>query len=58
MKSDHYFIQKNYPSGSSPGRFYGTAKLHKLKEMELYKIYHLDQIFQILGQLRTNQQKI
>jgi len=29
------FQYKNiYPSGSRPGRFYGTAKIHKLKENE------------------------
>ena len=28
---------KIYPTGSSPGRFYGTAKLHKLKKLKLKK---------------------
>ena len=45
---------KFYPAGSSPGRFYGTAKLRKVKDSGTVEDYRLDQLFQTLGHLRTN----
>ena len=33
--------QQIYPSGSNPGKFYGTAKVHKLKSTDQDKISKL-----------------
>ena len=33
-KSPSLFCSKIYPTGSSAGQFYGTAKLHRLKDNE------------------------
>ena len=30
--------KKIYPSGSNPGKFYGTAKVHKIKTNEIDKV--------------------
>ena len=37
-----------YPTGSSPGKFYGTAKQHKFKKAALWTISLLDQLFAML----------
>ena len=35
------FFSKIYPIGSSPGRFYGTAKLYKVKDNGTVEGLHL-----------------
>ena len=34
---------KIYPTGSLPGKFYGTAKIHKFQTIAQLSTYHLDQ---------------
>ena len=36
--------KKIYPSGSNPGKFYGTAKLHKLSEYDEKNITNVDKL--------------
>ena len=36
--------KKIYPSGSNPGKFYGTAKIHKLANEEEMNIDNVDRL--------------
>ena len=47
-----------YPTGSSPGKFYGTAKKLKILLMELLMIFHYIQLYPTLVQHLINLQDI
>ena len=47
-----------YPTGSSPGKFYGTAKIHKLPNGGNILNFLLDQYYRTLAQHRISYQSI
>ena len=47
-----------YPTGSTRARFYGTAKIHKLKTIAQLMIYQYDLLSPTLTQHHTNLQNI
>ena len=47
-----------YPSGSSPGKFYGTAKIHKVPKNGNIDHFESDLLYQTWTQLHTNSQNI
>ena len=42
-----------HPSGSCPGKFYGTAKVHKILQMTKLTNFQYSQLFQTLELLHT-----
>ena len=46
LKLPSNIYSKIYPTGSAPGTFYETVKIHKLSPMILSTNYHLDPLYQ------------